>query len=120
MKIKKNDFILMFVILCVAGTCLWPYAGLGRKNAGKVLVKVDGEVRRVYALSDNIEIEIDDTNVCVIENGEVKMIKANCPDQICVNHKAISKNGETIVCLPNRVIIEITSGEKAELDMIAN
>ena len=45
--------------------------------------------------------------IMVIENGEVYMESADCPNQICVHHSAISHNGETIVCLPNRVIIEV-------------
>ena len=37
------------------------------------------------------------------------MSKADCPDQICRNHAAISQTGETIVCLPHKAVIEITS-----------
>ena len=33
--------------------------------------------------------------------------KQNCPDKICVNHAAISKKGETIVCLPHKVVVEV-------------
>lgn len=120
MKIKKNDIILILVVLCVAGACLAMYTKFGQKDAGKVVVKVDGEIKNTYSLSENIEVNIEDTNVFVIENGKVKMKKANCPDQICVNHKAISKNKETIICLPNKVIIEVVSDEEADMDMIAN
>ena len=42
------------------------------------------------------------TNTVQIENGKVKMAAANCPDQICVHQKAISRNGESIICLPNK------------------
>ena len=55
----------------------------------------------------------------MIENGKVKMKEADCPDQICVHHRAISKNRETIVCLPNKVVVEIVSSEESELDSIA-
>lgn len=46
--------------------------------------------------------------ILVIKDGKAYMLEADCPNQICVHHSAISHKGETIVCLPNRIIIEIT------------
>ena len=37
----------------------------------------------------------------------MEMIWADCPDQICATHPKISKNRESIICLPNKVILEI-------------
>ena len=45
--------------------------------------------------------------IMIIKDGEVYMQEADCPNQICVHHAPISHKGETIVCLPNRIIIEI-------------
>lgn len=45
--------------------------------------------------------------ILVIKDGEANMQEADCPNQICVHHSPISHKGETIVCLPNRVIVEI-------------
>ena len=66
------------------------------------------------------EIKINDTNHLIIKDGQADMIEADCPDQICVEHISISKNKETIVCLPNKVIVEIVGGEDAEIDAVAN
>lgn len=45
------------------------------------------------------------------------MIEADCPDHYCVDHAAIDKVNETIVCLPHRVVLEITGGgEEKEVD----
>ena len=41
------------------------------------------------------------------KDGKASMAKADCPDKICVNHAAISKKGETIVCLPHKVVVEV-------------
>ena len=41
------------------------------------------------------------------------MLEADCPDQYCVEHAAIDKVNETIVCLPHKVVLEITEGEAA-------
>ena len=45
--------------------------------------------------------------ILVIDNGEAYMEEADCPNRICVHHSAISHTGEAIICLPNRVVIEI-------------
>ena len=65
-------------------------------------------------LKDNTDLEqriILDGNVgkcvLVIRNGEAYMEEADCPNQICVHHAPIRYKGETIVCLPNRIIIEV-------------
>jgi len=61
------------------------------------------------------------TNTVQIENGKVKMAAANCPDQICVHQKAISRNGESIICPSEiRSILKIVDGEEAELDAVTN
>lgn len=119
MKIKKNDIVLIVIVLCVAVSGLFLYMGFGKEEPGKVIVTVDGSVKGTYLLSDTTEVEINGANILLIENGKVKMKEADCPDQICVHHRAISKNRETIVCLPNIVVVEIVSSEESELDSIA-
>ncbi|CCZ53222.1 putative uncharacterized protein [Clostridium sp. CAG:75] len=47
------------------------------------------------------------------------MKKADCPDKICVHHKGIRSNGETIICLPHKVIVTIQSSKTGDLDGVA-
>lgn len=117
---KKNDRILVAVILVLAGVGFLIYTNLGRQTAGIVKVTVDGDLFGTYSLKKEQEIKINDTNRMIIKDGRTDMIEADCPDQICVDHKKISKNKETIVCLPNKVIIEIVGGENVEIDAVAN
>lgn len=118
MKLKKMDLILILVVVALAIGGMLIYRGFGAKEAGTVIVEVDGEVFGEYSLDENHEVLINDTNVLIIENGQANMYEANCPDQICVKHKPISKNRETIVCLPNKVVVTITEAEKSELDAV--
>ena len=120
MKMKKMDFILVLTVVILAVGGLFLYSILGQKEAGRVIVEVDGEVYGEYKLQDNQELLINETNVLIIENGEVNMYEANCPDQICVKHVSISKNGETIVCLPNKVVVTIKEAAESELDAVVN
>ena len=117
---KKNDWILIVVILILAGIGFLIYLNFGNKSAGLVKVTVDGELFGTYSLKKEQDIEINDTNHLIIKDGQADMIEADCPDRICVEHKTISKNKEMIVCLPNKVIVEIVGGEDVEMDAVAN
>ena len=62
----------------------------------------------VYAVPHGTHgsIQIGDTNVCEIKDGEVKMTEADCPDHLCMKQPAVGSAGGYIVCLPNRVVIQ--------------
>ena len=86
---------------------------------------MDGEIYGIYSLNQEqeIPIEIDGEiqNILQIRDHEADMVDADCPDRLCVDMKPISAEGETIVCLPHRVVAEvISSDEEAEFDTIAN
>ena len=119
--LKKNDKVLIIIILGIAVAVFAVYFITGRNEAGNVTVKVDGVFQGTYNLSEDQEIEINDgSNVLLIKDGEADMIDADCPDKLCVNQKAISKNHESIICLPNKVIVEIESTESSEFDAVTN
>ncbi|MCI5648276.1 MAG: NusG domain II-containing protein [Fusicatenibacter sp.] len=103
---KRNDILLIFAVLITAGI-LMLVGNIQKKPGNQVQIKVDGEVFGVYSLSVNQEIKIGNGNVCRISDGQVSMERADCPDQICVKTGAISHTGESIVCLPHRVVIEV-------------
>lgn len=71
-------------------------------------------------VSELAEKKFGDYNIFLCKDGEVRMLGSNCPDKICVHHSAVSAVGENIICLPHRIVIEITGGEEAELDGVVN
>lgn len=116
---KKNDLILASVIL-FAAACIFIFQYCRKDdNRQNVLVTVDGKSYGVYTITEDQTIQINDTNRLIIKNGEVYMDWADCPDQICVNHHAVSKDGESIICLPNKVVVAIESTDENDLDGIA-
>lgn len=109
-NMKKRDWIAAAVILAVA--LFFGIAGrLTAKSAQSLRISVDGETYGIYSLDENREVAIGDTNVCRIQDGKVRMIQADCPDQICVHTAEISVDGGSIVCLPNRIVLEIISDQ---------
>lgn len=116
---KKRDLYLAAAVLLSAGI-LWAVTGLLQKKEGSTLsIFVNNELYGTYSLWEEQEIAVGDTNICIIQNGEVRMISADCPDQICVHSNSISQKGETIICMPNRVVLEITEGKIGGMDILA-
>ena len=118
-KKKKRDIIFIGVLLVVALIAFFVIDKFIKKDGNKVVIKVDGEIVKIVNLTDTNNIIVNGydggTNTVVIENGIVYMTEADCPDKICVNTGKISKIGETIVCLPHRVVVEI-QGEVPQSD----
>lgn len=112
-------FLGILALLCAACYCLFYLAG-GR-NGAVAEVTVAGEFFTACSLEKDqiLEIKNEDgitTNILQIKDGKADMIKAQCPDHLCVHQKAISKEKETIVCLPNQVVVEIKGTEESEFD----
>ena len=106
-EILKKKEILFILGILTAAALLW--AGTKLLNSGSlstVRITVAGKEYGTYSLSKDQVISIGDTNQCEIKDGEIKMIWADCPDHLCMKQHAIGKNGGTIVCLPNKVVIE--------------
>jgi len=118
---KKNDIILAVSFVIVAIICAILIQVFVKKDGNIAIVNIDGKVYKELSLSVNTELEIDAAsgvdgyNILVIENGHAYMKNADCADKICVHQGKISKVGETIVCLPHKVVIEI-KGENSKLD----
>lgn len=123
-KFSKIDYILM-LFLMLAGIVVLLFSKFRNKEAGATAeVTVNGEYYGSYDLLEQqeIDVEVADqvTNHISISNGEVYMSEANCPDKLCMKQGHKSHQGETIVCLPNRVVVTICSDKKSEFDEVVN
>lgn len=117
-KNVKNDIILTASVLTVAVLAFFIISLTSRKG-GYAEVKKDGKIIGKYPLSRDIEVEIENDvsyNLLVIKDGKAYITDADCPDKLCVHHGSAEKDGETIVCLPNKTIVTIRSGEPSDTD----
>lgn len=119
---KKKDFIIIAVVLLVAGILALAFHFLGGDPGGTVQLKVDGKVIGTYALVEEQTIPIDTKyghNQLIIKAGEAFMNESDCPDHYCEEQGHISKTGETIVCLPHKLVVEVVAGEENDIDVVA-
>ena len=102
---KKGDIAVICsgaVAFVLSIVLLIPFS----KQGSRVVVKQDNKI--VYNESININKTVDTgTNTVIIKDGIVYISDATCKNQVCVNTGKISKKGESIICLPNKVIVEI-------------
>ena len=135
--IRKADIIL-FIVLVAAGLAASAFLAVSRADAGsgaKVVIESGGEFFAEYPLSKDTEIIVpapssvsyrdpkaapadagDECtryryfNIVRISGGKVSVTAASCRNQVCTEHVSISKAGESIVCLPNRLVVTIEGG----------
>ncbi len=120
----RNDVILVAVILVIAAAGLL-FFGLNKEVGSYVAVNINGEQTAVYPLSVDTEVTIttgennENINVLTIKDGKAFVGEANCPDGICAETRAAQYVGETIVCLPHKVVIEIVAeNTDSEIDVV--
>ena len=110
-KNKALNDIFLVVALLLFSLVIFVIFKVNLKDGNCIKVTIDNEVKYCYNFNEDIEVVINDgknTNTLVIKDGKASISTANCPDKICVAHRAISKTGETIVCLPHKLVVEIT------------
>ena len=122
-KFRNDVFFIAGLLAVVALIGMAYYFLRGEGNA--VTVTVDRQLIGTYSLTENRTVEIrtgengEELNLLIIKDGKAYVETATCPDGICSAHKPISREGESIVCLPHKVVITVVSGNQDGLDIIA-
>ncbi len=121
----RNDLIFIAALLTMvilAGLAIFFLRGEG----DTVVVEIDGKTYGTYLLSENRTVEIrtgeggEELNLLVIKNGQAFVETATCPDGICASHKPIAREGESIVCLPHKVVVTVRLSQSGEApDVVA-
>ena len=118
----RRDLLLAAVLL-VPGVILLGVLFLRGDRGNTVTVSVGGEAVASFPLDQDTEYRIEGadggTNLLVIEYGTARISQADCPDGLCVGMGRIRRAGQSIVCLPHQVIVEVEGGEGEGVDAVA-
>ncbi|MBR1969620.1 MAG: NusG domain II-containing protein [Clostridia bacterium] len=113
---KKADFIVLGFV--VGLLLVW---GAFTSGGEKVSIYVDGEVYKTLSLKENAKVKIETEygkTTVVIDDGRVYIKETSCPNKLCQKGE-ISKAGQSIVCLPNRVSVLVEGKTKeTEADVL--
>ena len=118
LRSHRNDILLVVVLLLLSGA-LALFLRLTRQDGGIVSVQVDGEALFELPLNEDRSLvlgEGEHTNTLVIADGQAQVTEASCPDQICVRQGAIQYAGESIVCLPHKLVVTVQGGPPPDID----
>lgn len=108
MKINNKD-ILLIISLCLLSGIAWFILS---KDVGteRVIVTLDGQQYGVYSLYEDQKIEIKSEygrNVIIIENQQVYVKEADCPDGYCMKQGKLPNGRGSLICLPHRLVIAL-------------
>ena len=120
-KLKKDIIVISGVLL--KALLMWLIPIFLNKDAPAVVrVIQNGQEIASYPLSEDrivtIPYEDENYNLLFISGGEASVSDADCPDGLCVRARSISRNGESIICLPHKLVIQIESKEESDLDAV--
>ena len=122
----KWDKILIASILVVSIGALFFISGMAMNYDNRyVKISIDGELYKKYSLDGTFDKEIiidtdKGTNVIHIKKGFVYMEESTCPDKTCIKQGSIDRPGEIIVCLPNKVTVEIIGEAESGPDAVSH
>ncbi len=109
---NKNDIKLVVIVLIII--ILLFSLTLFRKKANIANVYYENELILEIDLSINKIYEVDGYNGKVkieVLNNQIRVVEENSPYHLCSKQGFVSKSGESIICLPNKIIIELPSDE---------
>ena len=116
---KKRDIVLaaVLLILGITGVLIVKY---GLKSGNTADIYIDDKLVQTIDMSvdDEYTFQTDKgSNTVEVRNGAVSMKSADCLDKVCVRMGTKNRNGETITCLPHKLVIEVHGGQEQEVDI---
>lgn len=115
---NKGDKILIILIFVVSLIGIMYMNNMNESKEKYIEIVVNNKIyKKIYIKSQNYTEKIiiknnDNYNNIYIHNGGVEIISASCKDKICVKSGFISKKGQIIACLPNKLYVKILGVEK--------
>lgn len=105
----KADLIIFLVVLIIGIVAMV----IAFQPPGDIVeIRLDSKVIYRIPLSEDRVIELEDIGIIIVENNTVTMIESTCPDQLCVIQGRILRAGQSIICLPNRLVITIVGDDE--------
>ena len=117
MLFRPGDLVAILLVLALALGLLWAF--FAAKGGSTVEIAVNGTVVKTLPLSESTtyEVETETGRLTVhVEDGEVFVTDADCPDKVCEHTGRISAAGTSIVCAVARVSVRITGGGDGDVD----
>ena len=123
LKSKKKEIIAVLILVLIAVVSFVCIRFFVEDEGKYVKVYVYEKLTKTFDLTKDREYFIETKfgyNLLIIKNERARILDADCPNKICVDKGYISKNGESIICLPHHVVVTVESSEDKDVDAIAD
>ncbi len=126
MKLKKGDMIIIIILAIAVISWLGINKMSESKDERQIVIETNGDFYKAIPMETGmkqkeIHIELENGNhidILIDDNGAyVKDVI--CPDKVCQKTGVVSKVGQSIVCLPNRVVVYVEGKTESEVDDIS-
>ena len=110
MSINKKDIILIISLLFISIITILIF-NINKKDGNKAYVYHDNELIKEIDLNINKKYIFDGDKGKVyvtVKDKKIKVDKETSEYHLCSKMGYISKENETIICLPNKIVIEIS------------
>ncbi len=126
MKFKKGDIVIL-VILIAAGLAWFGLEQIKDSGSGgEIVIQVDGQPYKRTPFNKGMKrqtfhIELDEKRfIDIVADGKgVHVENVICPDKLCQKTGTIDKTGQSIVCLPNKVVVFIEGKGNSQVDNVS-
>ena len=118
-SITKGDIILV-ISLIITSVMLFAFS-FSKSESLKAEIYVDGEKLHSITLSEVTESYTLTENYCqlLIEKDGVSFVFSYCGDQLCVKRGKLKNQGDTMACVPEKVVVILKSDGKDKIDSVA-
>lgn len=114
-RLSPADVTLIVLLLAAPGFLLF---SLARPRAGKTVANIyhAGALVGTLTIERDTIVNLPDAGVRVeFKAGRVRIVESDCPNQVCVRTGWVSRPGRSIICVPNKVLVELR-GSRSDYD----
>ena len=110
MKFKKADIAVFFAFVVIA---LVLTLERGSGDQGAIVYVNNAPVLKINDIYEDKQYDVVGKNITILcsKSRGVCVLSSDCDDKVCLNTGYIAKQGQTIVCLPNRLMVKITTSD---------
>ena len=109
-KYIADIFLIIGLVILTAILSVFIYKNQN-SNDLYVEVSIDGQIVETFSIDEDIESMLSTGNKLIIKDGKAYIYEANCPDKLCIKQGSIDKVNESIICLPNKLVVRIIQNE---------
>ena len=123
LKSRKKEIIAVLILVLIAVVSFVCIRFFVEGKGKYVKIYVNNKLTKTFDLNKDREYFIETKfgyNLLIIKNNKVRILDADCPNKICVDKGYISKNDESIICLPHHVVVTVESNEEKAVDAVAD